>query len=784
MDAGDLQGRFRLGECLIEPRDSRITGPSGTFVLEREQLALLLCLVRSHGESVSHAHLRECAWPQGDGSEQSLRAAIRALREALGGSVKDRRYIVSVGRGDFALVAHFQPLPGASAAQLEPTRPVVATVARQSLIGRLQTFVVELRRRNVLKVGGAYLVGMWIVLQVAETTFEPLRLPDWWMTALTILAVVGLPIVAALAWSYEITPGGIVLDEGGAGGIRLPRARRAIAPAMVLGVALMAAVTGFAWWHTIDRAPPEQPALPRLEPSAQSIAVLPFVDMSPTGEASYLGDGLSEELSSDLAKLPGLRVAARTSSFAYKGRDIDVRSIGSQLGVRYVLEGSVRRDGERVRVTAQLIDSLTGFHTWTESYDRPWQDLIGIQQEISGAIARKLHAVLTPELAEQLRVVPTNDPRAYDFYLAGLSLLRQGGALSRMDEAERWFRRALEADPAFARAEAGLCQVAIVRYERTRATEHVYEAEAACRAALDADPTLRETEMALGKLYLASGRHEQAEAVYRALLRRLPRDADVRIGLGWALARSRRPADAEQSFREAVVVEPAYWLSYNALGSFLFTVGRYGEAADAYARVTELAPGNPSGFNNLGAARLSAGQLVEAANAFEQSNRIEPSRSAYSNLGTVYYYQRRYSEAEAMFTRALDIAPEDFQLWSGRADTRWHLPDRRELARQDYRRAAALAERALAVDATAAETWAILGFAYGRLDDSSRSTRYLARALEMEADSPSVNYLVALTAADRDDREEAARLVKRAIELGQSRVLVAAEPAFEGITID
>jgi len=460
-----------------------------------------------------------------------------------------------------------------------------------------------------------------------------------------------------------------------------------------------------------------------------------------------------------------------------------VRSIGSQLGVRFVLEGSVRREGERVRVTAQLIDAATGFHAWTESYDRPWQDLIGIQQEISGAIARKLHAVLTPELAQQLQVVPTGNPRAYDFYLAGLSLLRQGGALSRIAEAETAFRRALEADPGFARAQAGLCQVAVLRYERTNATEYVYDAEEACRAALEADATLKETELALGKLYLASGRHEQAEAVYRSLLRRSPRDADVHIGLGRALSRSKRLQEAEQSFREAIVVEPGYWQAYNALGSFLFANGRSAEAADAYARVTELAPGNPTGFNNLGAAQLAAGQLYAAAKAFEQSNHIEPSRSAYSNLGTVYYYLGRLNEAEVMYSKALELAAADYQLWFGRADTRWYMAQRRELARDDYRRAAALAEKTLAVDATDAETWAILGYIYGRLDDAERSTRYLQRALETGADSPFVNYFAAMAAADRGDREGAGRLARRAIELGHSRVLVTADPALKGIPV-
>jgi TolB-like protein/Flp pilus assembly protein TadD/DNA-binding winged helix-turn-helix (wHTH) protein len=783
MDATDLQGQYRLGECLVEPRESRITGPSGSFVLAPEHFALLCCLAANHGEAVSRARLRQCAWPQDGGNDKVLRAGIRRLREVLGGATSDRRYIVDVGHEGFALIAHFEPLTADPAPAAPGSQAVAPRAPPAGPTGRLQHLLVELRRRSVFKVAGGYLVGMWLMLQVAETTFEPLHLPDWWLTALTILAIVGLPIVVTLAWSYEITPGGIVLDEGTAAGVHLPRARRAVAPAIVAGVALMATVTGYAWWRTIDLRSPDQQDEAELEPSPQSIAVLPFVDMSPDGTAGYLGDGLSEELSSDLAKLPGLRVAARTSAFTYKGRDVDVRSIGSRLGVRYVLEGSVRREGERLRVTAQLIDASTGFHAWTESYDRPWDNLIGIQQEISGAIARRLHTVLTPELAQQLRVVPTDSARAYDYYLAGLSALRQGGALSRIAEAEAQFGRALEADPGFARAQAGLCQVAILRYERTNSTEYVHAAEAACRAALDADPTLKETELALGRLYLTSGRHEQAEAVYRSLLRRAPRDADVYIGLGRALVRSKRMEEAEQNFREAVVVEPGYWQSYNALGSFLFAAGRSAEAAGAYLRVTDLTPGNATGFNNLGAARLAAGQLGAAAQAFEQSNRLEPSRSAYGNLGTVYYYLGRLDEADAMFVQALQLAPDDYQLWFGRADARWYMPRRRELARDDYRRAAALAEQTLAVDATDAETWAILGYIYGRLDEADRSQQYLRRALELGGDGPYVNYFAAIAAADRGDHTTAARLARRAVQLGHSPVLVAADPALKDIPI-
>jgi TolB-like protein/Flp pilus assembly protein TadD len=647
----------------------------------------------------------------------------------------------------------------------------------------LAALFLELKRRNVLKVMGAYAVGMWLVLQVAQTTFEPLQLPAWWMTALTILAVVGVPIVLVLAWSYEITPGGIVLDQGAPGGFKLPRARRALAPALVAGVALMAAVTGFAWWRTLGGESAGSEQARGFVPSPESIAVLPFVDMSPEGESAYLGDGLSEELSSDLAKLPKLRVAARTSAFAFRGKDIDVRKIGEQLGVRYVLEGSVRREGNRVRVTAQLIDAVSGFHAWTDSYDRPWQDLIGIQQEISGAIAKQLQTVLTPEVAQRLSTLPTLNPRAYDFYLAGLSKLRQAGSDTVLEEAESFFRRSLDADPGFARAQAGLCEVTIKRYERNNDTGLVPAAEAACRAALEADPTLKETELALGKLYLVSGRLEQSEAVYRSLLTRAPGDADVRIGLGRALARSNRTAEAEKSFREAIIVEPSYWGAYNSLGNFLFNLGRSEEAAGAYKRVTELAPGNPSGFNNLGAARMTAGDLDGAAKAFEQSLEIEPSRGAYSNLGTLYYALGRMEEAAAMYSRAVDIAPEDFSTRGSLADAHWFLPNGRDRATQEYRRAAALAEKALAIDATDGDTSALLGYYYARLGENERSIRYLKRALELAPDSPHVSYFAAIAAAARGDNQEASRMINHALEQGYPRALAVPDPALRGVTI-
>ncbi len=797
MTDGNQRPAFRLGGWLVEPGHKRVTKNGVMHTLSSSELRLLMRLVETHGEAVEREALKKAGWPDREVGDYVLRRTVHSLRELLGDDPRNPKHIIAVPHDGYALIAHYElvdkePRPVALTAPA-PERPIKSAGeadgspatgktpgngSGRSMVDRLASLLFELRRRHVLRVGGAYLVGMWIVLQIAEVTFEPLHFPDWWLTALTILTILGLPIVVTLAWSYEITASGIEID-GRAPTVHLPKARQAVAPVAVIGVALLAGVTGYAWWSTLDIEGERPDGVPKN--GTPSIAVLPLNDFSPAESGGYLGDGLSEELSSQLAMVPGLRVAARTSAFAFKGKNIDVRQIGDKLGVRYVMEGSIRRDADRVRVTVQLIDASNGYHVWTQSYDRPWQDLITIQQEISRAITQKLRVVLSPEEAEQVLFATTDDPRAYDFYLAGLSELRRGGGVSRVDEAERLFTRSLEIDPDFARAHAGLCEASIQRFERTSDPDAMVRAEAACRRALETGTTLRETELALARLYTTGGRHEQAEAVYRRLIEASPSHAEAYIGLGESLQGQGRVEAAEEAFREAVVVEPGYWMTHNRLGTFLFSHGRAKEAVQSFERVTEMVPGNPNGFNNLGAAQMLIGDLAGAAASFQRSNELEPSRSAYSNLGTINYYLGQFPEAVAMYSRAITLAPEDYMLWGSRADSLWFMEGRRDAAIEGYRRAIELAERHLQVNDTEGITWALLAYYYNRVGDTDRAARYTRRAMELHPDSPFVNYFAALAAADRGEIEESNRLAKRAVEYGFPMPLIMADPALPGM---
>jgi TolB-like protein/tetratricopeptide (TPR) repeat protein/DNA-binding winged helix-turn-helix (wHTH) protein len=777
MEPTDLRTGFQLGDWVVEPELRRISGNGTSRSLELHHVRILLKLAARHGEVVDRSVLRDHAWPCQQTTQDMLRTAIHELRDILGDSPRDPRYIVRVARRGYALIAHVEPL-------LAPDRAVSAvnpaSVAnRPSFAGRMLELVSEARRRHVFRVLGAYLVGMWILLQIAETTFEPLHLPGWWMTALTILTVTGIPIVAVLAWSYEITASGVVLDGSGTGRYRLPHARRAMAPLLVLGVALMAGVTGLAWWRSLDKG--DVPVVASTEAPPRSIAVLPLVDMSPQGDSAYLGEGLSDELSAQLAQVPGMRVAARTSAFEFKGKNLDVRRIGEALGVRNVLEGSVRRDGDKLRVTVQLIDTSNGYHIWASTYDRDWADVIAIQDDISRSITEALAVVLTPEARQKLQYGDVTNIQAYDHYLEGVAALHTSGDMSQLEKAGDAFRKALALEPGMSRAYAGICQVGIKRYLRTSAPTDVADAEGACRKALALDPSREETEMALARLYTVSGRHEQAEAVYRELARRRPGDADVYVGLGEALNGQGQREEAERNFRKAIEVEPAYAGGYTALGNFLFQSGRSREAIDAYRRATELVPGSASAYSNLGAALFMSARLTEAARAFERSITLEPSRAAQSNLGSLYYYLGDYPKAVRHYESAEALASQDNLVVGNLADALWQIEARRAEAVRLYERAAQLAEASLKVNPSDGETWARLAYFSSRAGDAERSARAEARAEVLGEEQMYVHYYIALIEADRRDLKAARAAIERAEQLGYPRDLIMVDPVLKHV---
>jgi TolB-like protein len=302
------------------------------------------------------------------------------------------------------------------------------------------SFFAELKRRNVVRVGLAYVVIGWLLAQVAELAFDVIGAPDWVLKSVLVVLLLGLPLALFFAWAFELTPEGLVLEK------HVDRSQSITAQTgrkldfIIIGV--LVAGIGFLLVDKFYLAESADYSGEIVATESQSIAVLPFVNISDDND--HFADGLSEELLNLLAKIPDLKVAARTSSFAFKGRNEDMREVGDALGVNSVLEGSVRRSGERLRVTAQLINVDDGFHIWSETYDRQMADIFDIQDEVASAITDALKLHLAPASDR-----PTDSPEAYALYLE---------VLAQLDSAENYqdlinlLDRAIRRDPKFARA--------------------------------------------------------------------------------------------------------------------------------------------------------------------------------------------------------------------------------------------------------------------------------------------------------------------------------------------
>ena len=295
-------------------------------------------------------------------------------------------------------------------------------------------FFEQLKRRNVLRAAAGYTVVAWLIIQVADTVFPILGVPTWLTTMVVILIIIGFPVTVVVSWIYQWTPAGIMTEqEADAAGYTEPIGiGRQID--FVIIVLLIIAVGWLVYDKTI--------VAPDLE---NSIAVLPFVNMSPDPDQEYFSDGLSEEILNLLAKIPALKVIGRTSSFAFKGKNEDLRVIGEALGVKTLLEGSVRKSGERVRITAQLIDVSDGAHIWSESYNRTMTDIFAVQDDVAAAIidALQIHVGAIPT-----RGRPTENTAAYALFLKG----RVSMIATEWQNAETFLLKAVELDPMFAEA--------------------------------------------------------------------------------------------------------------------------------------------------------------------------------------------------------------------------------------------------------------------------------------------------------------------------------------------
>ena len=449
-----------------------------------------------------------------------------------------------------------------------------------------QQFFAEMKRRKVFKVAGVYGIVSFGLLQVADPLATALGLPDTFLTYVVAILLLGFPLALVLAWAFEVNPDGVQRTGAAAPGeieamVNAPASQRW--PDGLMALVGVAALLASGWWIGRRTAPEidsqarsSNPAEVRLamtdlsEDLRPSIAVLPFADMSPDGDQEYFSDGMTEEILNVLAKISELRVTARTSAFAFKDENLDLRAVGDSLGVNYLVEGSVRKAGRQLRITAQLIDTTDGSHLWSESYNRTLDDVFAIQIEIAEAIAEELRVPLG--IADPAKLVtPTGDLEAYDLYLAGRARIRGRG--QGLNDAIRLFEGAIARDSTWAPAWAGLAEATELltwysfAWDGGRPEELADElamergfqqaAEVAARRALKLDPAAAAAHVALGSVHRYRNEWDESEAEYLRALQIDPDNPEAFQQYSEMLGHVGRIAEALRTAERALALDRA-----------------------------------------------------------------------------------------------------------------------------------------------------------------------------------------------------------------------------------
>ena len=401
-------------------------------------------------------------------------------------------------------------------------------------------FLRELRRRRVYRTAALYIIGAWIIVQVADVAFPTFGIPDWGLRIIFLAAFFGFPVALVFGWMFEITLDGVArtppVSEVDVETLDLRLRNRDYFILMGLILVLMAVT----WGVSINVPPPDPdssaqvetytPPMQQVRPPANSIAVLPFLNMSADKDNEYFSDGVTEEILDDLAKLDGLQVSARTSSFFFKDKQFDIKAAAELLGVRYVLEGSVRKSNDKVRITAQLIEAENGFHLWSETYDRELKDIFAVQDDIAAQIVNALKLELGAEEAERLQSSPpTADLQAYELYLQGqFHFARRGEAP--IQQAIEFFSAAIERDPNFAEAHAalGAAHAILQEYSDVTEDEAFALADPAIQQAIALDQTLGFAHTVLGYINMRRWNWLLADASFTTAIALAPGDATIR----------------------------------------------------------------------------------------------------------------------------------------------------------------------------------------------------------------------------------------------------------------
>jgi TolB-like protein len=523
----------------------------------------------------------------------------------------------------------------------------------------LNTLFTEIKRRNIFRVAGVYAVVGWILMQVAALLENSLNLPAWFDTVITAALLIGFPIAVLLAWAFEMTPEGVKRTENVEDGDSITdKTGRKLDYTIIVGLVLVGAlVIGSRFMPQKTAAPdvvvqsePTEPTEPTEPDEKISIAVLPFEDFSSDKDQDYFAKGISEELLNVLARIDGLRVSSRTSSFAFKDRGASTGEIAEALGVGHILEGSIRKSGATLRITAQLIDTSNDEHMWSETYDRPLtaENLFAIQDEIAAAIVAELKGRLS--LGETAPSDRTASLEAYELYMRAREQM-QLRLPDTLNAAVAGYKQVIDLDPEFAPAYAGLAVSYLLMPEYTGLDDDAASALARphVERAIELAPNSAEALTAAASLALDQGELQKGLEFTKKAIAANPNYVLAYHRQGLAYGGLGQPEKALASFEKALELDPLSAVLLSNVGAYQNRLGNVVAARATHAKNIKYNPNSTHGYSAVGEIKYSTGDYAGAHTLFKDAQAINPeSPGTRSQLFTIYVDVGLFDQAFAL----------------------------------------------------------------------------------------------------------------------------------------
>lgn len=770
---------FCLGEVTILPAQGFVVVHGEHRHVSAKALELLLQLAVQAQNIVSQQHLLTAVWGDANAAKVNLTHAISELRHVLGDAKSCPVFIQTLPRRGYRLL--LQPGP------LNKTIGLAPLVERRGRGGAVTAkhrfWLISLfRGSRLFSVSVAFLVSVWLFIQVMAITFPLLNISATGMKLTLLILLIVFPLVLLITWIVDLRERKKHLAQSDHPDKQRYWRRQLL---LELGFLLLSFSAVALLAHSVksameaDVAGQGQAAAAPTESAviANAVAVMPFQLTAGSEIEDYLLEGIRQELLYSLTQLNQFPVLA-DRAMQTVGNNNNYQQLAAQLRVEFLVEGRLSTTADQLQLEISVIEAATGVRRWSNRLSHNRQALPALQQELHRQV-QNAFALLLPHngpafAGAEYRI--TDNFAAFDAYMQAQQRLKKFDDIASLDQAEQLLLQALQADPDFALASAALCKVHLDKYMVSRSVTEFELARQACQHAGGLQVNQAQVAAILGDLYRVSGQYPEAMARYEQALALNPRWVDALSGKALVLKATGNSIEAEQQFKRAIELEPGYWQNYMLYGGFLYEAGQFSAAARHFERAAQLKPASTEVLNSLAAAWFFSGQFEQAILAWQQVVELSPVAQSFSNLGTAHYFNADYQRAEQRYRQALSNSGDDYTIWTNLADVLAVQAGRRHDALPLYQQALQLAQRNLVVDAQAPALLSQISRLQSELQQCEAA---LQTELQVQAANQAdfyVFYDLAIANFNCARSEQGSAYVRQAISLGYPSELVAVDP--------